>query len=68
MMIFFGLVGHLEITVLTMNSSVYQSILEPNVTSPVQQIQLDWKWVMEQANGPRSPIEWLKKNQGVTMA
>lgn len=49
MMIFFGLVGHLEITVLTMNSSVYQSILEPNVTSPVQQIQLDWKWVMEQA-------------------
>lgn len=40
--------GHLTVTELTMNDSVYQSILEINVKPSFWQLQPNWNWIMQQ--------------------
>ena len=45
--------GHLAVVVLTMNSTVYQSILESTVRSSVQQLKIGQNWVMQQDNDPK---------------
>ncbi len=58
--------GHLTVIESTMNSSVYQSILESNVRTSVQQLKLSQYWVMQQDNDPKhtkSTIERLERKE-----
>jgi len=45
--------GHFVVIESTMNSSVYQSILESNVSPSVWQLKLESKWFMQQDNDPK---------------
>lgn len=49
--------GHLAVTESTMNISVYQGNLEPNVRPSVWQLKLGWYWLT------KSPTGWLKKKR-----
>ncbi|XP_075444851.1 uncharacterized protein LOC142488342 isoform X3 [Ascaphus truei] len=59
--------GRLAIIDTTMNSALYQKILEENVGPSVCELKLNQKWVMQQENDPkhtsRSTKEWLLKNK-----
>ncbi|MGH0158770.1 UNVERIFIED_CONTAM: hypothetical protein FKN15_044380 [Acipenser sinensis] len=57
--------GQLAIIDTTMNSALYQKILEENIRPSVYELKLNQKWVMQQDNDPkhtsRSTKEWLQK-------
>lgn len=59
-----GLFGHLGVTELTVNASVYWSILESNLRPSVWQLKLGPNSVMQQDNDPQHS----SKNQGAAMA
>jgi len=46
--------GHLAVIEFTMNSSVYQSILESNVRPSVWQLKLGWNWVINRTMIPNT--------------
>ena len=59
--------GRLAIIDGTMNSGLYQKILQENVRASVCELKLNRKWVMQQDNDPnhtsKSPTEWLKQKR-----
>ena len=59
-----SLPGHLAIIEGTMNSKVYQDILQENIRAAVHDLKLKRVWVMRQDNDPKhtskSTKEWLK--------
>ncbi|KAK3551068.1 hypothetical protein QTP70_011482 [Hemibagrus guttatus] len=63
--------GRLAVINGTMNSAVYQKILEENVRPSVSDLKLKRTWVLQQHNDPKhtskSTSEWLKKNKMKTL-
>ncbi|MBN3324653.1 TXND3 protein, partial [Atractosteus spatula] len=57
--------GQCVITESTMNSTLYQRVLEENVRPSVKKLKLKHKWTLQQDNDPKhsskSTKEWLKK-------
>lgn len=59
--------GQLTITESTINSSLYQRVLENNVTPSVKRLKLSQKWTLQHDNDPKhsgkSTKEWLKRKR-----
>ena len=59
--------GRLAVINGTMNSAVYQKILEENVWPTVRDLKLKRTWVLQQDNDPKhtskTTSEWLKKKK-----
>ncbi|MGH0123262.1 UNVERIFIED_CONTAM: hypothetical protein FKN15_021002 [Acipenser sinensis] len=59
--------GRLAIIEGTMNSALYQRILQENVRPSVRELKLKCSWVMQQDNDPKhtskSTSEWLKNKK-----
>jgi len=53
--------GHLAVIESTMNSSVYQSILESNVRPSVWQLKLGWNWVINRTMIPNTATHLQQK-------